>query len=194
MNKGIVQLKKDPVMADLINKIEPFEWRATGDLYEDLLGCVVSQQLSTNAADTIWERVKKLLKNDFSPENILKTKDEKFREAGMSWGKISYFNGIAEAKKKGLLEQKNFKNLDDKEVIEKLTQLKGIGKWSVEMILIFTLGREDVFSMGDLGLRNAVAKNYNVDRDDLEKIAMITKKWKPYRSLASRYLWKSLEL
>ena len=193
MNKAVKHLKKDLVMLGVIDNIEPFEWDNTGDLYKDLLHAIIGQQLSVKAARTIRERVQLVLKNDYSPDNILKTKDEKLREAGMSWMKIKYFNGIAEAKKEGLLDEDKFKKMSDEEVIEELIKLKGIGKWSAEMILIFTLARQDVFSMGDLGLRNAVAMHYKVNRDDFEKIEKITKKWSPYRSLASRYLWKSLD-
>jgi len=193
VNKALLHLKKDPVMARLVNATEPFEWVSTGDLYEDLLSAVVGQQLSVKAADTIWKRVEKLLGKDFCPTNILSVKDQGFRDAGMSWAKIKYFNGIAEVFKNKEVDVESLPKMSDEEVVAELTKLKGIGRWSAEMILIFTLGRPDIFSLGDLGLRNAVSKLYLVDRDDLVKIEKISLKWSPYRSTASRYLWKFLD-
>lgn len=193
MDKAILHLSKDPIMAKLVDEHAPFEWKHTSYLYKDLLSAIVSQQLSVKAADTIWSRVEILLNNDFSPQNILETPDQKMREAGMSWAKIKYMNGVAEAYKNDLVNEEEICKMTDEEVILELTKLKGIGPWSVEMILIFTLKRPDVFPLGDLGIRNAVSKLYNVDRDDLKKIEKISLKWRPYRSTACRYLWKSLE-
>jgi len=190
---ALEHLREDPVMAKLIDGFEPFEWRASGKLYEDLLGTVVSQQLSTRAADTIWTRVKETLGGDLSAERILEVDEEVLRSAGLSSSKAGYFKGIAEAKLVGGLDEKKLSGMDDLEVAEELMKLKGIGRWSVEMILIFTLGRPDIFSLGDLGLRKVVASLYGVDRDDLERIEAISLKWSPYRSTASRYLWKWLD-
>lgn len=180
-------------MAGLISSYEPFTWHARDSLYESLLSCIVGQQLSTKAADTIWNRVKVLLKNDLSPENILKTEDQDMRDAGMSWAKIKYFNGVAEAHKNAQINEAAIRRMSDDAVIAELTKLKGIGRWSAEMILMFTLGRQDVFSLGDLGLRNAIAKLYKVNRDDLKKLEKISDKWRPYRTIAARYLWMSLD-
>jgi DNA-3-methyladenine glycosylase II len=134
-----------------------------------------------------------LLDNNYSPEQILATDDEKFREAGLSQAKIKYFKGVSEAKENGQIQERKIRKMSDEEVVAELTALKGIGRWSVEMILIFTLGREDIFSLGDLGLRTAVSRLYSVDREDLRKIEEISLVWSPHRSLASRYLWKSLD-
>jgi DNA-3-methyladenine glycosylase II len=193
VGKTLLQLKKDPVMAGLIDEYTLEKWKYNRSIYEALLSAIVGQQLSVKAADTIWGRVETLLGKDLSPENIIKTEDQKFRDAGMSWAKIKYVNGIAEAHKNGEIDPEKINDMSDEEVITELTKLKGVGKWTVEMILIFTLKRPDVFSIGDVGLRNAVANLYGVDRDDLEEIEKISLKWKPYRSTASRYLWKSLQ-
>lgn len=193
MKSALKHLKKDPILAKVISRVTPFEWHTQGALYEDLLSCIVSQQLSVKAAQTIWKRVEELVSHDFSPENIAKIEDEEFRACGMSFSKISYFKGVAKAFGEGLITHESIEKLSDKEVVIELTKLHGIGRWSAEMILIFTLNRPDVFSMGDLGLRNAVSRLYNVDRNDLARIEEISKGWKPYRSLASRYLWKSLD-
>lgn len=193
MDKALLRLKKDPVMASLVKQHKLSKWRYKENLYEDLLGAIVGQQLSVKAADTIWKRVKALLKDDLSPENILKASDDKLREAGMSWAKIKYMNGIAQAFKDGEIVESEVVKMSDEEVIETLTKLNGIGRWSAEMILIFTLGRLDVFSIGDMGLRNAVSKLYGIDKNDLKRIEELSLSWKPYRSIASRFLWKSLD-
>lgn len=186
-------MRKDPKMAHLIDSFELIDWSGSGALYVDLLRAVVGQQLSVKAARTIWGRVEILLNANFSPENILKTSDDKLREAGMSWAKIKYVNGIAEAFKNGEVDEKKIAELSDEDVITELTKLKGVGRWTAEMLLMSSLGRQDVFSLGDLGLRSAVSKIYKVDRDDLKKIEKISLKWKPYRSIASKYLWESLD-
>lgn len=169
-----------------------FDWES--NLYENLIDSIISQQLSVKAAATISKRFKALFGETFPrPKQILEMPDEKIRECGISYSKIKYIKGICEAIEKGELDLEKLPNLSDEEVIAELTKLKGIGRWTAEMTLMFTLKRLDVFSMGDLGLRNAVAKLYNVDRDDLKKIEEISGNWKPYRTLASRYLWKSLD-
>lgn len=193
MDKALLHLQKDPIMAKLTERYAPFVWKHTSFVYKDLLAAIVSQQLSVKAADTIWNRVEELFGHDFSPENILQTPDQKMRDAGMSWAKIKYTKGVAEAYKNKMINEEAIGKMSDEEIILELTKLKGIGRWSVEMILIFTLKRPDVFPLGDLGIRNAVSKLYQVDRDDLIKIEEISHSWHPYRSLACRYLWKSLE-
>lgn len=180
-------------MARLIKKYKLSPWKYEKNIYEALLTAIVSQQLSVKAADTIWSRVETLLSGDLSPQNILGTPDNKMREAGMSWAKIKYIKGIAEAFLSGLIEEKSISKLSDEEVVIELTKLKGVGQWTVEMLLIFTLGRPDIFSIGDMGLKNAVSKLYKVDKNDIKKIEEISLNWKPYRSTASRLLWKSLD-
>jgi DNA-3-methyladenine glycosylase II len=144
-------------------------------------------------ADKIWERVKELLDNEFSAEKILNISEEKLRGTGLSRSKAVYFKEAAKAQKRGRLESREIEKMTDEQVVERLIEIKGIGRWSAEMIMIFTLGREDVFSVGDLGLRTAVCRLYGVQRDDWEAIEKISLKWRPYRSIASRYLWKSLD-
>jgi len=164
------------------------------NLYTEILSSIVSQQLSVKAANTIWKRFISLFPNSIvEPQLVLLISDDKIREQGISRPKISYIKGISEAVINGSLLVDSLHTMTDQEVIDELTKLKGIGKWSAEMILIFSLGRSDIFSLGDLGLRNAVAKLYGVDRDDLVEIQKISERWAPNRSLASRYLWKSLD-
>ncbi|RJR29098.1 DNA-3-methyladenine glycosylase 2 family protein [Candidatus Microgenomates bacterium] len=194
MNQNVLKhLSKDPMMKKLIARYGELEWGNPVGLHQSLLETIVSQQLSVKAADTIFARISGLLGNPVDPRKLAKVHENNLRDAGASFSKIKYMKGIAEAKLKGELEDKIFAKLSDEEVAARLIKLKGIGPWTIEMVLIFTLRRPDTFSIGDLGLRSAVAKLYNVDRDDREKIIEISEKWKPYRSYAARYLWKSLD-
>lgn len=186
-NLALAHLKKDPVMAKLIAKFGPLEVKSSGiDPFTDLVDAIISQQLSVKAAATIFGRFKALLtKYPFDPEEIIALDKEKIRACGVSYAKISYSKNIAEAVVSGVLDFQKFPSLLDQEIMSELVKIKGIGPWTAEMFLIFTLGREDVFSQGDLGLKNALKKLYpqGVDPDT----------WTPYRSYACRYLWKSLD-
>jgi DNA-3-methyladenine glycosylase II len=186
-------LQKDPVMAKLILEHQTPVWKISQNLYFDLLESIVSQQLSIKAADTIFKRFLELFTNKIpKPELILELSDPELRSVGLSFQKIKYMRGLSQAKVDKTIDLEALEKLSDEQVIEELIKLKGIGRWTAEMILISSLNRLDVFSIGDLGLRNAVAKLYNVDRDDHSAILAITENWKPYRSLASHYLWRSL--
>lgn len=189
-------LQKDPVMKTLIQTHGPIpELTPSENLFADLVEAIVNQQLSEKAGATIFKRFKGLFGNGRfpRPKHILDVSDQRIREAGLSWSKIQYIKGVSEAILNKKLNTKNLYQLSDETVIEELVKLKGVGQWTAEMILIFSLNRPDVFSMGDLGLRTAVSKLYRVDRDDLKKIERISLQWKPFRSYASRYLWKSLD-
>lgn len=184
----------DPILQKL-EKIYPapqFRDRSAF-LFENLLESIISQQLSVKAADTIYGRFKKLFTDSTFPnaKDILKIEDQKIRDAGISFQKISYIKSVADAFVSDLIDIEKIKKMTDEEVIATLTQIRGVGKWTAEMTLIFTLNRPDVFSVGDLGIRNAITKLYGItDKDKMEKLA---EKWKPYRSYACWYLWRSLE-
>jgi len=190
----LINLNKDPVMKRLIKKHGELEWDWEVDLFSDLIESIINQQLSDKAAATIFKRFKSLFGKKFpKPEEILKLSDEKIRESGISFSKIKYIKGICEAIKKGELELDKLDSLSDEKVVEELVKLKGIGQWTAEMMLMFSLKRMDVFSVGDLGLRTAVSKLYKIDRSDVKKIEEISLRWKPYRTIAARYLWRSLD-
>jgi DNA-3-methyladenine glycosylase II len=191
----ISHLSKDKVLGSFISQYGPLDpILPSKNIFEDIVDSIVSQQLSVKAANTIFTRFKNLFDDKFpTPDKILSISDEDIRNCGISYSKIKYIKLLSQAiVDKTFIPEKLF-NLSDSEVKVKLIALKGIGEWTAEMILIFSLGREDIFSMGDIGLRNAVAKLYGVNRDDLEKIKQISEVWSPYRSYASRYLWKSLD-
>ena len=122
---------------------------------------------------------------------ILGKDDETIRGAGLSYAKVSYVKSIAKAFVSDLIDVEKIKNQTDEEVIIELTKIKGIGRWTAEMILIFTLKRPDVFSIGDLGLRNAITKLYGIT--DRKEMSSLSENWRPYRSTACWYLWRSLE-
>lgn len=194
MNKRTLpHLRKDPIMEKLIEAFKLSPTRNNGDLFLDLVDTIVSQQLSKKAGDKILARFLELFKTEVTPQAVLKISDKKLKKTGISSQKVSYIKGIAKAFIEGSIVTEELSKLGDEEVIVHLTKLKGIGRWSAEMILMFSLQREDVFSLGDLGLCTAVAKLYGIDRKDKKKIEEISIKWKPYRTIASRYLWRSLQ-
>lgn len=185
---------KDPILKKLFKKYGPHQFEDRSKrLMEELVESIISQQLSIKAADTIYSRFLNLFKNDKfpAPEQILKIDIEKLRLAGMSYAKANYIKNIAKAFKNNDLEIKKIKKMTDEEVIVELTKIKGVGKWTAEMILIFTLKREDVFSLGDAGLKRAIKNLYGIN--DEKKILKLAKTWKPKRSYACWYLWKSLD-
>ena len=186
---------KDPVLNKLVKKYgAPNNFKDRSEfLYEELVESIIGQQLSGKAADTIFKRFLALYKNSKfpRPDELLKTDVEKLRSAGMSYSKTSYIQNIAQAFKNGELDVKKLKKMSDEEIKKELIKIKGVGNWTAEMILIFTFKRGDVFSLGDAGLRRAIKNLYNIEKDaDVLKLA---EKWKPKRSYACWYLWRSLE-
>ncbi len=164
--------------------------------FEALVEAIISQQLSVKAADTIFARFLSLFPNAKfpKPEAVLKLPIAKFRRVGISGQKASYIKDLSRRVVSGELKLNSLHRLDNEEVIAELIKVKGIGHWTAEMFLMFTLRRPDVFSFGDLGLRNAIQKLYQLKSSPTEKqLERITKKWSPHRTTAARYLWKSLE-
>ncbi|MFP4212054.1 MAG: DNA-3-methyladenine glycosylase family protein [Alkalispirochaeta sp.] len=193
LRRGRTHLTVDPVLAPLVGRIEPPEPRRDGDLYIDLIDGIVSQQLSVKAAAAIMGRFLALFPDGRPEPGAVRSRDEEtLRGVGLSRPKIRYLYGITEAIETGEINLPEIARLGDEEFIREITRLKGVGRWTAEMLLIFSLGRRDVFSLGDLGLRTAVSRLYEVDREDYDAIAKIASSWKPYRSLACHYLWKSL--
>lgn len=191
--KAIAHLKKDPTLEPIIKTWGDLEWDDRSDLFLALVRSINGQQLSVKAAASIFGRLKELLDDDISPEKILSATDEQLRSCGISYSKIKYMKGIATAVSAKQIDLEYIKTLSDEDVIAELTKLHGIGRWSAEMLLIFSLRRPDVFSLGDLGLKEAVKRLYGVEREDLKAIEAIADQWRPYRSYACRYLWLSLK-
>jgi DNA-3-methyladenine glycosylase II len=187
-------LNRDPVMKELIRKYGELTLAESKDYFVNLVRSIIGQQLSGKAADTIWKRVTILIDGHITADKILSVSDEALRQAGTSGNKIKYIKNIARAVIDKTLDIDNLPQYDNEEIIRRLTEIKGIGRWTAEMFLIFNLAREDVFSFGDGGLNSALNKLYgNGGNLTKENMKAITDKWQPYRSIASLYLWRSLE-
>jgi DNA-3-methyladenine glycosylase II len=184
----------DLVMKDLVEKYGELTLDESEDYFVDLARSIVAQQLSVKAASTIWKRVENLLDMEVTAEKFLSVPDELVRQAGVSGNKIKYIKNTAQAVLDKSLDLENIRTLSNDEILRQLTTIKGIGLWTAEMFLIFSLAREDIFSFGDGGLNSAVNMLYGSGAVlTKEEIGVITEKWKPYRSIASLYLWQSLD-
>ncbi len=183
----------DPILNALVKKYPAPDFVDKSDvLYQSLIREIIGQQLHTKAARAIFTRFVDLFQKDFpKPRDILTKSDEELRTVGISYAKVSYIKSIATTFLNKELDIIQIKQLPDEEVIKELTKIKGVGRWTAEMILIFTLNRPDVFSVGDLGLRNAITNLYGIT--DKPKMIKLSETWKPYRSTACWYLWRSLE-
>ena len=194
--KAIVHLKSvDPVLAKLFDCCSPVVLRPHINYFKSLTEAIISQQLSDKAATTIINRFKTLFfGKDFpSPKQVLRKSDAILRSVGVSGAKVSYIKNLAKAIENKAVHFKDLDKISDEEIIEMLVKVKGIGRWTAEMFLIFSLGRPDVFSCGDLGLRNAIKKLYSLRKDpSLKQLQKLSSRWQPYRTCASLYLWASL--
>jgi DNA-3-methyladenine glycosylase II len=195
--KVVAHFKKvDPLLYSYIHKIESFEFGASlnKDYFSHLCDAIISQQLSEKAGATIWLRFKKLFSNeDITPQELLKIPDDTIRAAGSSWAKIRALKDLAQKVQEKKLNLDELPNLSDEDVITQLTQVRGIGRWTAEMFLMFALGKEDIFSHGDLGLKRAIQKIYGFEKEPtVKQVERIIAKWSPYKTYACRILWKSL--
>lgn len=188
--------KVDARLASLIKNISLPQLKTPKNYFRFLVEAIISQQLSLKAADSITTRFKKIFFGKSFPTaaEILKTSEEKMRGAGLSRAKITYIKDLSAKIMGKEISLRRLKSLDDEDIIEYLTRVKGIGRWTAEMFLIFALGREDVFSYGDLGLHNALKKLYTWKREPNRRhLEKLVNAWSPYKSYAARYLWKSLD-
>lgn len=199
----------DPVLAkalELIGEIPPITKKgSTSDHFTGLCASIISQQLSVKVADVIWMRFVHLFsngkdwnKNDpepsLDPSELLTIPDQLLRDQGLSWAKIKYVKDLAQKVLDREIDLESLDTLENDEVIIQLTKVKGIGKWTAEMFLMFALARPDVYSMGDLGLKRAIQKLYTLEKEPTEaQLQELTSKWSPYRSYASRILWRTLD-
>lgn len=186
--------KSDPVIHEAGLKAEIIELAIHPDPFLRLTRTIIGQQLSVKAAQTIFSRFEKLFKKNINPEELLKIPENKLREAGMSFQKIKYLKDLSEKTIKEEIMLHELKHKQNEDVVTELIKIKGIGQWSAEMFLMFSLGREDVFSFGDLGLQNAIQKLYKLRGKPTEKqMELLAKKWSPYRTYAAMILWRSLD-
>jgi len=188
-------LSKDKKLKKLIESRQVFTLDQKKAVYLHLCGSIISQQLSTKVADVIWKRFLALYeKKGPSPEQILATPHETLRSIGLSNAKASYIQNVAKFALEQGMEWQQLKKMDNEAVIVHLTQIKGVGRWTTEMLLMFALGREDVFAVDDLGIQQAMINLYKLDSADKKKLRedmlRISAKWSPYRSYACLHLWR----
>jgi DNA-3-methyladenine glycosylase II len=184
----------DAVMRSIIDRVGTFEPSHEPDLWWSLVDAITSQQLSIKAAATILGRVERIAPEGRrpTPSELLAAPDEALRACGLSRAKTSYVKDLATKWTDGTLEPERFSGLPDEEVIEHLIRVKGIGRWSAEMVLMFSLGRPDVLPVDDLGLRVAVQDAYGLpERPGKKELEALGEPWRPWRSIASFYLWRS---
>ena len=196
MRKAVNHLKKsDPVLRAIIERIGPCRMEFGPPEFHSLAESILYQQLNGKAAATIFQRFTGLAGDPLTPEGILKLTDEELRSVGLSKQKSAYLKDLAAKTKAGSLDFSRLADLPDQEVIQHLTQVKGVGVWTAQMFLMFTLKRPDVLPTGDYGVQAAIKKHYKKRKwpkpHIMEKIA---KPWAPYRSVACWYLWKSLDI
>ena len=192
IKKAQKHLSKDPILKKIIKIHPPFEWPKTGDVFTDLVDSIISQQLSVASAASIYARFKKLFKTKITPKKTMALTIDQLKSIGLSGPKSNYVQNVATAIISGDLDIDKLHKSTNEEVVEQLTSIKGIGPWSANMILMFSLDRRVVFPVGDLGIRSAMNKLYKMDREDHKAMIKLAEKWSPHRTLASRYLWKSL--
>ena len=195
MRKAVNHLKKaDPVLRAIIERIGPCRMEFGPPEFHSLAEAIVYQQLNGKAAVTIFKRFAALAGEPLTPEGILKLTDAQLRSVGLSKQKSSYLKDLAAKTAAGALDFSGLAELPDEEVIKHLTQVKGIGVWTAQMFLMFTLKRENVLPTGDYGVQAAIKKHYRKRKLPKPEVMLkIAKSWEPYRSVACWYLWKSMD-
>lgn len=194
-NEAIEFLKKDPKLVKIINQVGDYNLKIAKNRYQVLVEAIIAQQLSGSAAESILKKFKKLYKSKFpKPIDVIKTSDSKLRLAGLSKMKILYIKDLSKKIETNQLNIKKISTQNDESVIEQLINVKGIGRWTAEMFLIFSLGRLDILPVGDLGLKKGIQLMYSFNELPNEKdIEQLAESWRPYRTIATWYLWKSLQ-
>jgi len=191
----ITHLTKDKKLAKLINGSQPIQLKFHKNICLRLCASIMSQQLSTKVAKVIYNRFIELYKGkEPTPKQIASTPFDKLRAIGLSNAKTQYVLNVAQFAIEHQVTDQKLNTMSDEEIIELLTQIKGVGRWTVEMLLMFTLGREDLFSADDYGIQTAMKKLYKLDDSNKKefrlKILKISKKWAPFRTYACVYLWQ----
>jgi len=188
-------LSKDRKLRKVVDKQKPHKLVKRRNICTWLCASIMSQQLSTKVADIIYQRYLGLYDGkEPSPQEILDTPFEKLRGIGLSNAKVSYVQNVARFELESGLEPRRLNKMSNDELVEYLTQIKGVGRWTTEMLLMFALGREDVFAVDDLGIQQAMIKLYKLDNKNKKKfreeMIVISEKWSPYRTYACVHLWR----
>lgn len=187
-------LLKDKYIGPLIKKYGPCKIKPSRkkDYFIDLVDAITSQQLSGKAATTIFNRVKEKCGGDVTAEKLMKLNKEELRKCGLSYAKCSYVKDLAQKVISNKLKVTRLDKLSDEEAMKELIAVKGIGRWTAEMFLMFSLARPDVFPVDDLGINKGIEKLLGKALE-VDKLAKFAERWKPYRSVASWYVWKILD-
>ena len=195
--EGVKFLRKnDPKLARVMSKDYYRKMKLDTDYYGAIIESIIFQQLAGKAAEAILKRFKGLYKGRIpKPEEFLSTAEHVVRSAGISPQKYSYVSDLCKRLDSGILELESLRNEPDDKVVEKLSKVRGIGRWTAEMFLIFSLGRTDVMPVDDLGVRKGIQKAYNLrNLPDKKKIFALSKKWHPYCSIVTLYMWNYLDM
>ncbi len=195
--EALAHLSKDEKLAAIFPLITLPDVDAHNDIYLDLLDAIVSQQLSVKAAGTIFNRFIETLDGDTTPQKILDTDDLILRGCGLSFQKAGYIKNIARYWLDNQALTRDWLALTDDEIVSELTQIKGVGKWTVQMILMFRLNRPDVFPVDDLGIQQGMVKIYGLSETGkplLKKMTDVADAWRPFRTFACRYIWRFKDL
>ena len=190
----IAHLSKDKKLREVLAEQDPVELKKRKNIPLRLCASIMSQQLSTKVAAVIFKRFLELYgKKEPTPQQIIDTPYDTLKGIGLSNAKVLYILNVANFCIEHSIDDKKLKKMTDEEVIELLTQIKGVGKWTVEMLLMFTLGREDIFAVDDYGIQSAMKKLYTLDdsnkKEFKENILKLSKRWSPYRTYACLHLW-----
>lgn len=184
--------RRDSILRPLIRTIGPCTLKINGDHFDILVRSIISQQISTKAASAISRRLLEAVKR-FQPRRLLAASDEALRGAGLSRGKQRSIRDLADKCQSGTVPLKKLAAMDNAEIVASLTQVHGIGPWTAEMFLIFSLGRLDVLPIGDYGLRAGMQKHYGLpELPKKDTLHELTESWKPYRTIGTWYIWRSL--
>lgn len=194
MRKAIQHLRTDPVLAGIIDRLGPIKPAFRDPTFSSLVRSIVFQQLHGKAARTIFDRFQTAAGGTLTPESVLQMSEQQMRACGLSGQKLSYIRDLAEKTLGGVVIFEQLPEMTDEAVIEHLTRVKGIGLWSAQMFLMFALRRENVMPTGDLGIQSAIKKAYRKRKLPKPKdILKLAKNWEPYCTMASYYLWRSID-
>jgi DNA-3-methyladenine glycosylase II len=193
--EAIEHLRQDARIGPLISQIEMPDFTPSGRIYFDLLESIISQQLSIKVADVIFHRFLALFPDNYpNPAQVVDLSVEKLRSVGLSNQKAGYLQNVARFAIENDLESIEWHNKSDSEIIDHLTQIKGVGTWTAQMLLMFTLGRPDVFPVDDLGIQQSMKRLFKIEEQNprllKKQMADLAEPWRPYRTIACRYLWR----
>lgn len=184
--------RADAVMAELIERHPLVQLKSRGDAFETLARAITGQQISIKAADTVWRRLLEL--TEITPHALASQPITAIRACGYSQRKVEYLHDLARHFKEGIIDPASWVQMDDAAIIQALTQIRGIGQWSAEMFLMFNLLRPDVLPVDDVGLQKAFALHYpDIQPQNKIRLRQYAARWQPWRSVATWYLWRSLD-